>query len=167
MSGPRHPRFLYTHNSVQLVELSDVSVGCIIRLLIGQFVQLIGPWSLFECNLSVPYLLLVMAYLFFQFSPQLFSQFHLILISLIPACLYQDGSSYRGNISVTISGIPCQSWTEQCPHRHTMNKTYPELKTAENHCRNPQGSGQRPWCFTTDRNKRWEYCEIPKCIPGT
>ncbi|CAB4016143.1 Hemicentin-1, partial [Paramuricea clavata] len=80
-------------------------------------------------------------------------------------CLYLNGSSYHGNISVTSSGIPCQSWTEQCPHRQTMNKTYPELNNAENYCRNPQNSGQRPWCFTTDRNKRWEYCDIPKCIP--
>ncbi|CAB4026558.1 Hypothetical predicted protein [Paramuricea clavata] len=80
-------------------------------------------------------------------------------------CLYLDGSSYYGNISMTASGISCQSWTEQCPHRHTMNKTYPELNNAENYCRNPQNSGQRPWCFTTDRHKRWEYCDIPKCIP--
>ncbi|CAB4031608.1 Hypothetical predicted protein [Paramuricea clavata] len=79
-------------------------------------------------------------------------------------CLYLNGSSYHGNISVTASDIPCQSWTEQCPHRHTMNDTYPELNNAKNYCRNPQNSGQRPWCFTTDRNKRWEYCDIPKCI---
>ncbi|XP_028399006.1 uncharacterized protein LOC114522508 isoform X2 [Dendronephthya gigantea] len=80
-------------------------------------------------------------------------------------CLYLNGSSYHGNISVTASGIPCQSWTEQCPHRHTMNTTYPELNNAKNYCRNPKNSGQRPWCFTTDRNKRWEYCDIPKCTP--
>ncbi|CAB3998513.1 partial [Paramuricea clavata] len=80
-------------------------------------------------------------------------------------CLYLNGSSYHGNISVTASGFPCQSWTEQCPHRHTMNKTYPELNNAKNYCRNPKNSGQRPWCFTTDKNKRWEYCDIPKCIP--
>jgi hypothetical protein len=67
---------------------------------------------------------------------------------------------------VTVAGIPFQSWTEQCPHRHTMNNTYPELNKAKNYCRNPQNSAQRPWCFTTDRNKRWEYCDIPKCIPG-
>ncbi|CAB4014749.1 coadhesin-like isoform X2, partial [Paramuricea clavata] len=80
-------------------------------------------------------------------------------------CLFLNGSSYHGNISVTASGIPCQSWTEQCLHRHTMNETYPELNNAQNYCRNPKNSGQRPWCFTTDRNKRWEYCDIPRCIP--
>ncbi|XP_028399014.1 uncharacterized protein LOC114522512 [Dendronephthya gigantea] len=79
-------------------------------------------------------------------------------------CLFLNGSSYNGNISVTASGIPCQSWTEQCPHRHTMNTTYSYLNNAKNYCRNPQNSGKRPWCFTTDRNKRWEYCDIPKCI---
>ncbi|XP_028397378.1 uncharacterized protein LOC114521159 [Dendronephthya gigantea] len=46
-----------------------------------------------------------------------------------------------------------------------MNTTYPELNNAENYCRNPKNSGQRPWCFTTDRNKRWEYCDVPKCTP--
>ena len=81
-------------------------------------------------------------------------------------CLYLNGSDYHGDISVTASGIPCQSWTEQCPHRHTMNNTYPELNDAKNYCRNPQNSGKRPWCFTTDRNKRWEYCDIPNCVPG-
>ncbi|XP_028418128.1 A disintegrin and metalloproteinase with thrombospondin motifs adt-1-like [Dendronephthya gigantea] len=80
-------------------------------------------------------------------------------------CLYLNGSSYHGNISVTAAGITCQSWTEQCPHRHTMNTTYPELNNAKNYCRNPKNSGQRPWCFTTDWNKRWEYCDIPKCSP--
>ncbi|XP_028409307.1 SCO-spondin-like [Dendronephthya gigantea] len=80
-------------------------------------------------------------------------------------CLYLNGSSYHGNISVTVSGIPCQSWTEQCPHRHTMNTTYPELNQAKNYCRNPKNSGRRPWCFTTDRKKRWEYCDIPNCTP--
>ncbi|XP_028399013.1 uncharacterized protein LOC114522511 [Dendronephthya gigantea] len=80
-------------------------------------------------------------------------------------CLYLNGSSYNGNISVTASGILCQPWTEQCPHRHTMNTTYPELNDAKNYCRNPKNSGQRPWCFTTDRNKRWEYCDIPRCTP--
>ena len=83
-----------------------------------------------------------------------------------PDCLYLDGSSYTGNMFATASGIQCQSWTEQCPHRHTMNDTYPELNLAQNFCRNPQSSGKRPWCFTTDRNKRWEYCDIPNCIKG-
>ena len=91
---------------------------------------------------------------------------HSNVICRFSDCLYADGSSYQGNISVTSSGIPCQSWTTQCPHRHTMVTTYPELKYARNYCRNPRGSGQRPWCFTSDSVKRWEYCDIPNCSSG-
>lgn len=32
----------------------------------------------------------------------------------------------------------------------------------ENFCRNPD-NGLQPWCFTTDPNKRSEYCDIPMC----
>jgi hypothetical protein len=31
-----------------------------------------------------------------------------------------------------------------------------------NYCRNPDGE-PRPWCFTTDPNRRWELCDIPRC----
>ena len=31
-----------------------------------------------------------------------------------------------------------------------------------NYCRNPDNV-KRPWCYTTDRRKRWEYCSVPKC----
>merc|ERR1712072_647842 len=32
----------------------------------------------------------------------------------------------------------------------------------ENHCRNPDGEAAT-WCYTTDENKRWEYCSVPAC----
>ena len=35
-----------------------------------------------------------------------------------------------------------------------------------NYCRNPTIAAcelSSPWCFTTDTDKRWEYCGIPKC----
>ena len=86
------------------------------------------------------------------------------IYSIFPLeCLHENGRGYQGSISVTSSRILCQSWSAQCPHRHTMVSTYPELKNASNYCRNPGGSGQRPWCFTCDTNKRWEYCDIPNC----
>ncbi len=34
---------------------------------------------------------------------------------------------------------------------------------AENYCRNPNNEADVPWCFTTDPNKRWEYCAVPTC----
>ena len=78
----------------------------------------------------------------------------------------KTGRSYQGNMSVTSTGIPCQPWTAQYPHHHTMVSTHPELKKVANYCRNPHGSGQRPWCFTSDKYKRCEYCDIPSCSPG-
>lgn len=40
--------------------------------------------------------------------------------------------------------------------------SYPEKDLKMNYCRNPDGE-LRPWCFTTSPNKRWEYCNIPRC----
>ena len=34
-----------------------------------------------------------------------------------------------------------------------------------NYCRNPDNS-KGPWCYTTDKRKRWEYCQVPKCDAG-
>lgn len=31
-----------------------------------------------------------------------------------------------------------------------------------NYCRNPDNERQ-PWCYTTDPNTRWEYCQVPSC----
>ena len=72
---------------------------------------------------------------------------------------------YRGDVSVTRSGIACQSWSSQCPHRHWRTpETYPELAETSNSCRNPGGQGpEGPWCYTTDPNVRWEYCDVAKC----
>ena len=33
-------------------------------------------------------------------------------------------------------------------------------------CRNPDERLERPWCYTTDTETRWEYCDIPKCSNG-
>ncbi len=33
-----------------------------------------------------------------------------------------------------------------------------------NYCRNPDNKPHGPWCYTTDPNKRWEFCGVPKCM---
>lgn len=50
-----------------------------------------------------------------------------------------------------------------------LNKTfYPIFWTVklysaqENYCRNIDGE-RRPWCYTTDPNRRWEICDVPDC----
>lgn len=39
---------------------------------------------------------------------------------------------------------------------------YPDKGLDDNYCRNPDGL-HRPWCFTTDPNTPWEYCNIKVC----
>jgi len=76
-------------------------------------------------------------------------------------------NDYRGDISVTESGIPCQAWSSQSPQTHTFTREnhpgkglgYPDGHAS---CRNPD-DGQRAWCFTTDPGTAWEYCDVPYC----
>lgn len=70
------------------------------------------------------------------------------------------GMEYFGNVDHTLSGKDCQSWVSQFPHKHKFNNT---LKNSRNYCRNPDREPQGPWCYTTDEEKRWEYCRIPLC----
>ena len=68
--------------------------------------------------------------------------------------LTQEGSEYRGNISVTMDGVTCLAWASQTPHPHetTDPDLFPDdtLEEAQNFCRNPDGSSFGPWCYTMD-----------------
>ena len=84
---------------------------------------------------------------------------------------------YEGGVSVTETGKTCQYWSEVSPHVHTYTTTseWPYVGQPEhNYCRNPGKAGwatatrsngieERPWCFTTESDTRWEYCNIPLC----
>ncbi|XP_055369433.1 muscle, skeletal receptor tyrosine-protein kinase isoform X1 [Betta splendens] len=79
-------------------------------------------------------------------------------------CYNDRGRFYQGSMNVTRSGIVCQPWSQQVPHQHRLSVgVIPELKDSENHCRNPGGISDRPWCFTANPNIRWEYCAVPQC----
>eukprot|EP00064_Thunnus_orientalis_P005106 superscaffoldBa00000488_g5119 len=59
-----------------------------------------------------------------------------------------------------------QSWNHcyQVPHQHRLSvDVIPELKNSDNHCRNPGGISDKPWCYTSNPNIRWEYCAVPQC----
>lgn len=43
----------------------------------------------------------------------------------------------------------------------TRQQPSPSLES--NFCRNPDELSDGPWCYTTDPNTRWEYCDIPSC----
>ncbi|XP_067339878.1 muscle, skeletal receptor tyrosine-protein kinase [Channa argus] len=79
-------------------------------------------------------------------------------------CYNDRGRFYQGSVNVTRSGLPCQPWSEQVPHQHRLSvDVIPELKNSENYCRNPGGISDKPWCYTSNPNIRWEYCSMPRC----
>ena len=82
------------------------------------------------------------------------------LSTIDPGCQEGNplGASYSGNVSHTISGIPCQTWSTKVPHDHD----YTEVGE-HNYCRNPDGSPNGVWCLTAHPAKRWEYCDVPLC----
>ena len=71
------------------------------------------------------------------------------------------GKNYNGRQAKTVSGLDCQRWSEQTPHKHRFGDI-----GDHNFCRNPDGWPDGVWCYTTDEQKRWELCDVPKCDQG-
>ena len=87
-----------------------------------------------------------------------------IQILLIDCYTEEDlGIRYNGIVNVTISGRTCQPWDSDTPHYHPLTSLYRPYLDGHNYCRNPEGRGKRPWCYTTDPSVRWEYCDVPFC----
>ena len=77
------------------------------------------------------------------------------------------GKEYDGTLSRTNSGKTCQAWTAKTPHNHNRDMmAFPDgsAAAAENYCRNPDDEPNGPWCYTTDPNTRWQYCNISMCL---
>ena len=85
--------------------------------------------------------------------------------------LTQEGREYRGNISVTTDGFPCQAWTSQPPHLHEMTDPdlFPDdtLEEAQNFCRNPDRDPRGPWCYKMEHTASTTIvkrpCNVPYC----
>lgn len=83
-------------------------------------------------------------------------------------CTIGRGRFYQGKVNITKEGVDCQRWDSQEPHSHIRPPDFfPELKGAENYCRNAGGEEHAPWCFTTNSSKRWQHCNIPRCPNST
>ena len=72
-------------------------------------------------------------------------------------CLPTDGTSYNGTANTTESGLTCQMWSVNTPHEHNYNDV-----GDHNYCRDTFGE-RKSWCYTTDPEKAWEYCDVPLC----
>ncbi|XP_033373405.1 hepatocyte growth factor-like protein isoform X5 [Parus major] len=85
-------------------------------------------------------------------------------VNVTNGCFRGKGEGYRGRVNVTVSGIPCQRWDSQVPHKHHfMPSKYPCKDLQENYCRNPDGS-EAPWCFTSRPTVRIAFCfHIRRC----
>nr|XP_033782287.1 hepatocyte growth factor-like protein isoform X2 [Geotrypetes seraphini] len=85
-------------------------------------------------------------------------------VEITHGCFKRKGEGYRGKVNVTTSGIPCQHWGAQTPHRHHfLPQKYQCKGLEENYCRNPDGS-EAPWCFTTLPGMRVAFCfQIKRC----
>ena len=82
------------------------------------------------------------------------------------ACYNEEdkGEYYDGNVNTTMSGKTCQAWDSDTPYFHPLTSLYRPYLEGHNYCRNPEGRGSQPWCYTTDPETRWEYCSIPRCM---
>ncbi len=70
----------------------------------------------------------------------------------------KNDGGYRGCQTKTVSGKTCQKWNIQTPHGHTVEVGKKGIGD-HNYCRNPGGGDDTIWCYTTDSDKRWEYCD--------
>jgi len=73
--------------------------------------------------------------------------------------------TYRGPKQTTRKGKQCQKWTAQSPHKHSRTvDNYPEEGLGDhNYCRNPDNEPGGAWCYTTDSDERWDYCQVKTC----
>merc|ERR1712141_637151 len=60
-----------------------------------------------------------------------------------------------------MGGRTCQAWASTTPH---VGYYRDELGNDANNCRNPSDA-DAPWCYTTDPDKRWEYCAVSCPFP--
>ena len=79
-----------------------------------------------------------------------------------------NGTDYRGRLSTTKSGIPCQNWRAEEPHKPNLEKKdYEDHDLESNYCRNPTKNKGGVWCYTTKEVPRWEFCDLPQCSKTT
>ncbi|XP_054549952.1 hepatocyte growth factor-like protein isoform X4 [Talpa occidentalis] len=79
-------------------------------------------------------------------------------------CYYGTGEQYRGSVSKTRKGVPCQHWSTKTPHKPQFTPaSAPHAQLEENFCRNPDGDSHGPWCYTTDPHTPFDYCALRRC----
>ena len=72
------------------------------------------------------------------------------------------GRDYRGRANTTVSGIPCQRWSDNL----LEDQDYTQVGE-HNYCRNPveSDSTDQVWCIANDTTLGTYYCDVPFCPP--
>lgn len=88
----------------------------------------------------------------------------LLVVSTLVANRAAKGDGYRGKQSITYSGLTCQKWSSQSPHRHGFYTAKYKARGIgdNNYCRNPGLNHHTTWCYTTG-SMRWDWCVTPTC----
>merc|ERR1719198_2587393 len=78
------------------------------------------------------------------------------------------GKAYKGLATSTTSGRTCQNWLKDKLHSISTEPSTENGLGNHNYCRNPDGSEDKPWCYTMDPSPdhEKETCDIPVCPPA-
>jgi len=87
---------------------------------------------------------------------------------LVDSCYYNGKRhTYLGGRATTKSGKTCQAWSSMTPHAHTYSQgcDFTDKFLPKNLCRVSVYDAKKynPWCYTTDKSKRWEECAVKSC----
>merc|ERR1712189_107161 len=86
--------------------------------------------------------------------------FGLLLGGLSAVSLPEPEVKCCKDTTTTVSGRTCQSWNTNSPHEITHNPT----ESDNNQCQHADQNDPRPFCYTIDPLKTWEYCDCEKCV---
>lgn len=80
-------------------------------------------------------------------------------------CMANNGLDYTGDLSVTMNGQKCLPWASRKALALSKGKDFiPEVKLVWNHCRNPDGDMEGPWCYVDQHgNTTVDYCDLEMC----
>ncbi|KAI5739459.1 hypothetical protein M8J77_019547 [Diaphorina citri] len=83
-------------------------------------------------------------------------------------CIKDKGKDYKGNANVTRLGFNCLSWDNpsvlSALEYEVSENARKALLTGHDHCRNPGGREEMPWCYIlTNVGIVKDYCDIPSC----
>uniref|UniRef100_A0A3B4D5H3 Prothrombin n=1 Tax=Pygocentrus nattereri TaxID=42514 RepID=A0A3B4D5H3_PYGNA len=81
-------------------------------------------------------------------------------------CLAGSGETYTGDLSVTLQGHTCLDWSLPKVKALSVGKDFkPEVQLLKNHCRNPDGDLEGPWCYVMSAagNITMDYCNLELC----